>query len=405
MNRAQNVRESEPVALDATLPASPPFPREGALIHIVHVMVGVPDPDAGNGVSKVVHHLATEQQQGGHEVEVWSIVGGPTAAFAHEYTLRTFVRQRNPFSLDAQLRATLKALPRRTWVQLHSVFIPEYRAIAQSLRRAAIAYGTTPHGGYSPEGLRRNRLQKALYVTFVERAILRGARMIHVVGDSERTDVAALVGDAHIVLIPNGQVPLTRASPVASAAADRPIIGFVGRLDQRHKGLDLLVSGFASYAKQGGTGQLWIVGSGPDQDRLAALAREEGVQDRVRLTGARFGAEKLALMSSFDAFAHTSRWEGLPLACLEAAAMGIALVVTPPTNLQAYVRRWDSGILVEAPSHEAVAAALTEFGKAFADGRSREMGRQAARMIDEAFRWDRIARQLTNTWKECLDGT
>jgi glycosyltransferase involved in cell wall biosynthesis len=78
-----------------------------------------------------------------------------------------------------------------------------------------------------------------------------------------------------------------------------------------------------------------IVGSGPDEQALKRLAQDLGVDDRVTFLGHRSRAEALELLSRADVFVQPSLFEGHSLALLEAAALGIPLVVSRvPTQVE-----------------------------------------------------------------------
>ena len=52
-------------------------------------------------------------------------------------------------------------------------------------------------------------------------------------------------------------------------------------------------------------------------------------------------------MSEFDSFVLTSRWEGMPTVLLDAAALGIPLIVVPETNFAGYVKEFGCGLIIE----------------------------------------------------------
>jgi glycosyltransferase involved in cell wall biosynthesis len=68
------------------------------------------------------------------------------------------------------------------------------------------------------------------------------------------------------------------------------------------------------------------VGQGPLEAEVRALHRELRLEGTVILTGYR--ADAARLMAGADIFVLASRWEGLPVAVMEACALGLPLVAT-----------------------------------------------------------------------------
>lgn len=71
-----------------------------------------------------------------------------------------------------------------------------------------------------------------------------------------------------------------------------------------------------------------IVGDGPDKAKLVGLAEELGVADRVRFLGHCPREEALRLLADGDVFTQVSLFEGHSLALVEAAKLGLPLVVS-----------------------------------------------------------------------------
>ncbi|MEW1960684.1 glycosyltransferase family 4 protein [Kineococcus sp. NPDC059986] len=77
---------------------------------------------------------------------------------------------------------------------------------------------------------------------------------------------------------------------------------------------------------------LVLAGDGPDRPALADLARDLGVQDRVRFLGAVDRARVPGLLAAGDVSLLTSQWrEGLPMAVLESLACGTPAVTSLTT--------------------------------------------------------------------------
>ena len=68
------------------------------------------------------------------------------------------------------------------------------------------------------------------------------------------------------------------------------------------------------------------VGQGPLQSQVETLHRELDLEGVVTLTGHRPDATRL--MAACDVFALASQWEGLPVAVMEALALGLPIVAT-----------------------------------------------------------------------------
>lgn len=101
-----------------------------------------------------------------------------------------------------------------------------------------------------------------------------------------------------------------------------PVVGCAARFDAV-KRLDVLLRA-AAVVRPAPT--LALLGRGPEEGRLRALAAELGLGGRVRFAGE--VAEAAHRFSAFDVFAAPSRKEGLPLAVIEAMALGVPVVAS-----------------------------------------------------------------------------
>lgn len=138
-------------------------------------------------------------------------------------------------------------------------------------------------------------------------------------------------GRAHVV--PNAVEAAVRLEPErrrelrAEVAGDPevPLLLAVGRLVEQ-KGYDDLLSAFADIAAALPSAVLVIAGDGPLHERLSRRAFDLGLGARLRLLGGR--ADVHDLLAAADLYVSASRWEGLPVALLEAMAAGLPIVTT-----------------------------------------------------------------------------
>lgn len=139
------------------------------------------------------------------------------------------------------------------------------------------------------------------------------------------------------------------------AHGEPPVILGVGELSDR-KAFDILLRAFARL-RQRRPCRLMILGKGMRREQLQALATELGVTDDFQLPG--FVSDPYAYMAHASVFAMTSRWEGLPLALVEAMAMGTPVVSTDcPSGAAEALAGGRHGPLVPVDDIEGIADAL-----------------------------------------------
>jgi len=299
-------------------------------MRIAHVVPKGEQP--WSGVLTVIVHLAAALARHGHHVEVWQL---------HEWAQGDYAEQRTRLNRDGVVQVRLagsRGVGGRAArladdrgidvVHLHGAFNPSNTAVSRGLRRP---YVFSPHSGYDPVSLARSRVRKRAYRLVFERTMLRRAAAIVALTDLELDDVRHFGATGPFAVIPNGVEP---APPNLDRQAfrrelgippDAPLAVFVGRLDVNRKGLDVLVRGVADAPP-------WRVALiGPpfrDVDRLAELTRGLGVGDRVLMPGERHGERLQEALGAADVFTLLSRWEGLPMALLEALATSTPAVVS-----------------------------------------------------------------------------
>jgi glycosyltransferase involved in cell wall biosynthesis len=375
-------------------------------MQFVHILVGSADPRSVNGVNKVVHWLATTQVASGMLSAVWSL-SHDTSEPTHDraYDLRVFGRTRSCFLLTEQVREALMQLTPETWVQLHSVYIPELTAIARLLKKRGILYGVTTHGGYLSfyfDKSRVARFKKTLFAVLWENWMLRNAAMIHVIGATELEDLQRRAPAQKLVLIPNGYAPHEIGFETKSRQEAQPSsIVFCGRHVIKQKGLDLLLQGFARYRKAGGTLNLVLISGGRDNAYLRNLAHELGVAEWVSWPGVLPVEELRAAVSGASAFVHTSRFDVLPTACLEAAALGVPLLTSSETNFAEYLLPRKAGWVYQPNVPKKIAETMFVVQNTSPAERV-AMGENARQMIIDELRWDLICEKFLQATRECI---
>ncbi len=367
---------------------------------VIHVTLGKANPNKMNGVNKVVNSLAISQTQLGCEVEVWGITKNPVHNYPERVYSTILFKDLEKFTLPEGFEEALKKENKTTIFHIHGGFIPQFFTISQLMSRLGYQYVYTPHGSFNTIAMKRSWMKKKIYFSLYERKIIKNAKSVHFVGESEISGTNNMVKVNNYCLIPNGeQVDEKKISWVDEAKKD-PVFGFCGRLDLHTKGLDILLKGFSEYLKKyNGKGVVWMIGDGEDKETLVNLIKELSLMSKVKFLGAQYGEQKIDLFQKLDYLVLTSRNEGLPGVVLECAALGVPSIVSKTTNVS-QVGVYDAGIVLEENKPEVLAQAFQKAYEWKRDGSLPRKKAAAIEMIKKEYDWNVIAQRLLKVYAE-----
>jgi glycosyltransferase involved in cell wall biosynthesis len=144
-----------------------------------------------------------------------------------------------------------------------------------------------------------------------------------------------------------------------------------------------------------------LAGSGPEGDRLRALAHELGVGSAVHFAG-RLDREAMAeLYRQADVLLNTSLVDNMPNSLLEALASGVPVVSTDVGGVPYVVRDGHTAHLVPPGHAEAMAAALAHLAQ---DGAERERLRANGLTEVARYTWSAVAPQWAGVYAAALRG-
>jgi glycosyltransferase involved in cell wall biosynthesis len=229
---------------------------------------------------------------------------------------------------------------RSHWADFRPDVIHLFSTKAGALGRVASAglpWGR-PAVFYSPQGFAFLNLSfgrpKAEVFRLAERilSVVPATVVASSTGELELARRLALRGD--VILIPNGVDPaVTQAQPGA-----RPVLTVVST---GRAAFQKAPERFAAAAAAGREFRWVWVGDGPDRTVLESAG--------VEVTGWVSKARVREILRLSDVYVQCSRWEGLPLAVLEAMATGLPLLATPVVGNEDLVEEGKNGFLVRTP--------------------------------------------------------
>lgn len=244
-----------------------------------------------------------------------------------------------------------------------------------------------------------------------ETALLARADAVLATCEDEKRELTGLGADPdRIRIVPCG-VDLAAFTPSAppQREADEPArVLALGRLVER-KGVDTVIAALAAPSTSILSSAVLHIAGGPDaagldEDpeavRLAALARELGVEDRVVQYGRVDRAGAAALLATADVVACTPWYEPFGMVPLEAMACGRPVVGSAVGGLLDSVEDGVTGLLVPPRDATATAAALS---RVLEDrDLAARMGRAGRDRVERLFGWDRIAERTETVYRDVL---
>ncbi len=319
------------------------------------------ESDGPGGAETMLLNLGEELRSRGHEVLPVGPAGrsGWLAARFRERGFRpeSYVIRR---ALDPACARQITDMLRSHRIHVahsHEFSMGVYGAIAA--RRAGSRHVITMHGGryYAERGRRRAALRwaarRSAAVAAVSEATARDLRETLRLRDDEvrvvRNGIPFREGKRAVLRdelgLDDGELLLVAVGNLYEVKGHAVLLRALG---------DLQREGVAPNVRW----RLAIAGRGEEEERLRALAKEEGIAERVALLG--FRSDVPDILAAADIFVMPSLSEGLPLALVEAMAAALPVVVSDVGGVPEVAAAGKEAVLVPAGDRARLAGGLAE---------------------------------------------
>jgi len=296
-------------------------------------------------------------------------------------------------------------------VNFHSTYVPFQIALAHRCRQLGWSYIITPRGGMTHLAQSNKRPKKILGNLAFFHSYVRHAAAVHALSAGEARQIREQFKVKQLFIVPNAVPDELFEAPKRLLPTDLGefkdncslMLGFVGRIDVYIKGLDLLLEALGRVNSQlkGAVIKLIVVGpfaTRTDERHFSQITKRLGLENIVKLAGPKYEQDKWRHFLTFDVCAQTSRTEGMPMAVLEAMALGRPCLVTPGTNVGDVVR--EGGGWVCEPESKAIAETI----KSIYDKRDtlKALGQQSREIVQTRFTRHKIAQQLSEEYAKII---
>lgn len=210
------------------------------------------------------------------------------------------------------------------------------------------------------------------------------------------------------IVIPNGVAVHVEPEGIAAArqelrlAESDPLVAHVGNI-RPGKGHDVLIDAVADLHQRMPSVRLVSIGGEKypgDLDRVRNRAIEAGLEEHLRFMGRR--PDALSFVGAADIFVNPSSVEGLPVAILEAMALGLPVVAAAAGGVPGIVKDGETGILVEPNEPKALAAGIEKLiNDPFLAER---LGQAAQDMVEKEYGLEPMVQATEDVYRQVIRG-
>lgn len=316
------------------------------IVHVTETLVA--------GVLAAVAALANAQAQLGHDVTV-VYSGKPLVPSSDELDGRIHPNVRRvevPFRGRAAsvwgLEVAVAAIARTgvDVVHAHSTFAGFACRVRPRIRRRARVLAYSPHGWAFLRGTSSALSNRTAMM--IERRLARRCHGLILVSESEAEVGRAAMRSSRIQVLRNG-IPVD-ALPISSGSGQaRPVVITTGRIMEQ-KAPDRFAAIASALSDRADF--IWI-GDGDEGEKRQWIGDAP-----VQVSGWLPHDEVVRRLAAADIFLFPTRWEGMPIALMEAQAIGLPAVATDIVGNRDVVVDGETGMLRD--DTEALIAAVTE---------------------------------------------
>ena len=255
---------------------------------------------------------------------------------------------------------------------------------------SGVPYIIVPRSELTRKGQARHRLKKIVANAFVFNKFAKRAAAIQYLTEQERIDS----GDSwnkKAIIIPNG---IHMPDPFERPRSEYLRCVCIGRLEPYQKGLDLLIESCARIRLDLIRNKVKIDLYGSNKEgkatSLEELIKVSGLESILSVHTGVYGEEKKRILMNSDVFIMTSRFEGHPMALIEALSYGLPALVTTGSNMRSEIENSGAGWGCDTKS-ESIANALQKMISKKSDFSS-----VSKRALDLAttYSWEKIAKEF-----------
>lgn len=281
----------------------------------------------------------------------------------------------------------------------HEIYYFSYVFVCTILKKNNIPYILVPHCSLCKEAQEQKKFIKKILNKMLFNYFINCSVAIQYLTETERIASSNFTKD--YIISPNG-VYMNEKHWKKQEREGMKII-FIGRYALYHKGIDKLVDACKIIKKEMEEKEIVIELYGTDFENNKKVLLEHieryGLERILQVNAPIYGEEKNSRMLNADLFILTSRFEGQPIAVLEAMAIGLVPIVTKGTAFMELVEEKKCGFPAGDNAEEIAEAILNAFDE---KEQLPQMSRNAIKVIQERYEWKKVTENLLAQYKNII---
>ena len=335
--------------------------------------------EIGDGITTVVRETQKQQSMRGFHSRIVALSSDNIPLASSELKGVGFFWSLNAINADTK-RSAIK--------MFHGIFSLRLIILGWYCLLSGHRVFVTPHSSLTSASFGKGWARKKLfYWIFVSRLLPRVEGVIFLNSAEERSSIYPTGTRCH--LVDNGVAWPPKIPDINYLRIEKML--FLGRYDVQHKGIDILINQYGRYAENCFSQarepmMLEFYGSG-QRDQVGVLINTRKAGKFISVNGSVFGQKKLEVLQKYSIFVLLSRYEGTPMAALEAMSFGCIPIVSRGTNLAELVELYKCGWVV-SPTLD-LSKILSEY-KSLSEERKRLMRCAAREAVRSRHNWEDI---------------
>ena len=286
-------------------------------------------------------------------------------------------------------------------VIIHDFYVPFYGKLTRIIRKNKIKYLLEPHGAFGRSAMKKSRLKKIVANHTIFRNTIKKATGFIFTTDREAED--SVYHSKNDVIIQNGvnkEIAINSLNH-KKENIDNPVFYFMGRFRIYHKGIDILFDALDIIDRSNVNINFNVYGTSTDKEIEYVNSRISALKNiNIKYCGAVYGSERDVELNNCNILVLTSRYEGSPLAVLDAFSYGNAVVASQGTNVSKEIvdnnLGWETNLDPQVIA-DTILKALEDYKK-----HGEEYINRTLNYVLENYTWEKMASVSIKTYEKII---